>query len=80
MSRQAPLDVARILAAEYGHELEPINYIRGVAMSGRIRLHELAPSGTDPSASIAAVVDPLVTLDSLAEVRAADGSVHAGFV
>jgi rhamnogalacturonyl hydrolase YesR len=67
------------LASEYGQELEPINYIRGVAISGRLRLHGFAPFGADPAASIVEVVDPLITPDSLADVRAADGSVHAGF-
>lgn len=80
MPTSPPLEVARILAAEYGHELAPVNYIRGVAMSGRLRLHRLAPSGTDPAPSIAKTVDPLITPGGLAETRAADGSVQAGFL
>jgi len=80
MPSPSPLEVARVLAREYGQELEPINYIRGVAMSGRLRLHLLTPSDLDPAPSIVAIVKPLIPPDSLANVRAADGSVHAGFV
>ena len=30
----SPLDLARILAQEYGHPIDPLNYILGVAVSG----------------------------------------------
>lgn len=76
----APIEVARVLAAEYGDVLEPANYIRGVAISGRLRLHRLAPGETDPAAAIAEAVAPSVTPEALAALRAADGSVHAGYL
>ena len=68
------------MAAEYGEVLEPVNYIRGVAISGRLRLHRLDPATPDPAPSIAEVVGRLLSPESLAELARADGSVHAGFV
>ena len=46
--RARPLEVARILAAVYGHELEPVIYTQGVAVSGRMRLAELDAESEDP--------------------------------
>ena len=76
----APIEVAGVLAAEYGDVLEPANYIRGVAISGRLRLHRLAPDGTDPAAAIAETVARSVTPEALAALQGVDGSVHAGYV
>ena len=76
----APIGLARVLAAEYGDVLEPANYIRGVAISGRLRLHRLAPDGNDPAAGIAETVALLVTPEALEALRGVDGSVHAGYV
>ena len=78
-SRSA-LEVAHILANEYGHILEPTNYVRGVAMSGRLRLHALDDGYPDPSADLAAIVDPLLTDESFHTLSTSDGSKHAGFV
>ena len=78
-SRNA-LEVAHILANEYGHILEPTNYVRGVAMSGRLRLHTLDDGYPDPSADLAAIVDPLLTDESFHTLGTSDGSKHAGFV
>jgi rhamnogalacturonyl hydrolase YesR len=36
-----PLEVAAVLAAKYGHALDPLNYTQGVAISGRLRLDQL---------------------------------------
>ncbi len=55
---RTPVEVARILAAVYGHELEPVIYTQGVAVSGRMRLAELDPESADPAAEIAAMVAP----------------------
>ena len=60
--------------------LEPVNYIRGVAMSGRLRLQQLAPDRPDPAPEMADLVEPLLAPGSLAQIAQADGSVHAGFV
>jgi rhamnogalacturonyl hydrolase YesR len=40
--RRSPRDVARILAAHYGHKLPDVVYIPAVALIGRIRLGEVA--------------------------------------
>ncbi len=43
-----PIDVALSLAVHYGHNLErPVMYTQGVALSGRLRLHELLPENLD---------------------------------
>lgn len=80
MADGPPLDLARVLAREYGHELAPVNYVRGVAISGRLRLHALAPESADPAPAIAEAVAPHVTPAALATLRDADGAVHAGYV
>jgi len=79
MARQ-PIAVARILAAEYGDVLEPANYVRGVALSGRLRLFALAPDGADPAPAIAALVAPSVEAAAFDRVGAADGAVHSAYV
>ncbi len=58
---RSPLDVARILAGVYGHELDPVIYTQGVAVSGRLRLAQLDPDGDDPSADIEAIVAPYMS-------------------
>lgn len=80
VSSRSPLELAAIVAAEYGDVLEPVNYIRGVAMSGRLRLQRLAPDRPDPAPAMADLVEPLLEPGSLAQIAQADGSVHAGFV
>ena len=50
------LDVARILASVYGHELDPVNYTQGVGISGRLRLAELDPEAESPAGETAALV------------------------
>ena len=58
---RSPLAVARILAGVYGHELDPVIYTQGVAVSGRLRLAQLDPDGTDPSADIEAIAAPYMS-------------------
>lgn len=57
---RAPLAVARILAAAYGYQLDPVVYTQGVAVSGRLRLAPLDTEGADPTPSIVALVEPYV--------------------
>ncbi|MCH8222877.1 MAG: glycoside hydrolase family 88 protein [Chloroflexi bacterium] len=79
--RERPvLDVARALAGEYGAVLEPINYVRGVAMSGRLRLAGIDPEYRSPAADLRAAVDGLITDETFALMEQSDGSVHAGLV
>src|SRR5215510_6117942 len=58
---RAPLQVARSLAAVYGHTLEPVVYTQGVAISGRLRLSRLDPTYEDPVPGIVRLVEPYVS-------------------
>ena len=53
---RTPIETARILAAAYGHVLNPVIYTQGVALSGRLRLFELDPDGESPVADIERMV------------------------
>jgi unsaturated rhamnogalacturonyl hydrolase len=54
-----PLQTAQRLAKVYGYKLEaPVVYTQGVALSGRLRLHELEPAGEGPAREIEAIVAP----------------------
>ena len=53
---RTPIEAARILAAAYGHILNPVIYTQGVALSGRLRLFELDPDGESPVADIERMV------------------------
>ena len=58
---RSPLAVARVLADVYGHQLDPVIYTQGVAVSGRLRLAQLDPDGDDPAADIEAIVAPYMS-------------------
>lgn len=63
---RTPLDAARLLGSVYGHALGPINYVQGVAISGRLRLAKLDPSGEDPVPDIIQAVEgPMGEVDGL---------------
>ena len=47
--QRSKVEVAQVLAAAYGHSLDPVVYTQGVPISGRLRLAELEPGGGDPS-------------------------------
>ena len=70
---RSPLQVARSLAAVYGHTLEPVVYTQGMAISGRLRLSRLDPTYADPVPSIVRLVEPYVS----GEVRMFDASASA---
>ena len=54
---KSAVEVAVQLSKYYGYKLErPVVYTQGVALSGRLRLHELRPDLPDPSAEIAGMV------------------------
>ncbi len=63
--QRSRIEIARILAAAYGHSFDPAVYTQGVPISGRLRLAELDPSGGDPSLGIASLLSEF-----------ADGSAH----
>ncbi|MDE0140360.1 MAG: glycoside hydrolase family 88 protein [Caldilineaceae bacterium] len=58
---RSPLEAARILAGVYGHELDPVIYTQGVAVSGRLRLAQLDTEYADPSDGIADMVAPYMS-------------------
>jgi len=61
-SSRSPLETAEILGDRYGYKLdEPVNYVQGVAISGRLRLHSLTDSTPNPSKQIASFVNFLTT-------------------
>ena len=57
---RTPLEVARVLAAAYGHSFDPVVYTQGVPISGRLRLAQLDPEGEDPAPAIAELLDDFV--------------------
>ncbi len=63
----SPIDHAINLATHYGHKLaRPVVYTQGVALSGRLRLHDLLPESVDPATEIASLVSGYV--DNPAEI------------
>ncbi len=58
--QRSPVEIARILAAAYGHSFDPIVYTQGVPISGRLRLAALDPEGEDPASEIAELLKPFV--------------------
>src|SRR5215831_8236456 len=67
---RTPLQIARSLAAVYGHTLAPVVYTQGMAITGRLRLARLDPTYEDPVPSIVRLVEPYVS----GEVRMFDAS------
>ena len=53
---RSKIEVARIMAAAYGHSFNPIVYTQGVPISGRLRLAELDPTSGDPSPDIVSLL------------------------
>ena len=78
---RTPIETARILAAAYGHKLNPVIYTQGVALSGRLRLHELDPEGESPVEDIERMVKGYA-VSSITEVFGEDsgGANLAGIV
>src|SRR5262249_48189511 len=58
---RTPLQIARSLAAVYGHTLAPVVYTQGMALTGRLRLARLDPTYEDPVPSIVRLVEPYVS-------------------
>ena len=53
---RSPLEIGRILAGRYGHALDPVNYMQGVGISGRLRLAALDDGGNDPTSEITELI------------------------
>ncbi len=76
---RTPLEIGRILAARYGHALDPVNYTQGVGISGRLRLAELDPGGTNPTQEIAELIAPIAANPD-AYLEGAGGAALTGMV
>ena len=74
-----PLELARVLAAQYGHALDPVNYTQGVGISGRLRLAALDDGSVNPAAEIAELIAPIAA-DPPAFLAEAGGAALAGVV
>ena len=77
--RRTPIEIARILAGRYGHELDPVNYTQGVGISGRLRLAAIDPSYNTPTDEIARLIEPIAA-DPAAFLSDAGGAALAGVV
>jgi rhamnogalacturonyl hydrolase YesR len=58
---RSQLEIASILASVYGHKLEPVVYTQGVAISGRLRLAQLAPGSGNLIRDVAPVVEAFLS-------------------
>ena len=58
--QRSNIEIARVLAAAYGHSFDPVVYTQGVPISGRLRLAELDPDGGDPAPDIVALLQEFV--------------------
>ena len=74
------LEVANDLAQTYGHQLDPVNYTQGVGISGRLRLHQLDPSGPSPVNDIVRLVEPYVSGETPMFSQSPGGANLAGLV
>jgi rhamnogalacturonyl hydrolase YesR len=74
---RTPLEVARQLAEHYGHEMETVEYIRAVALIGRLRLGELTGDRA-PLDDVERIVAPFARGEKPALGPRASGSAFAG--
>ena len=51
------IEIARTLAAAYGHTFDPVVYTQGVPISGRLRLYQLEPSADNPVTAVANLLE-----------------------
>ena len=58
--QRSPIEIGRVLAAAYGHSLDPVVYTQGVPISGRLRLARLEPEGNDPTPGIVSLLSLFV--------------------
>ncbi len=58
--QRSTLEIARTLAAAYGHSFDPVVYTQGVPISGRLRLAELDPDGGNPAPGIVELLSAFV--------------------
>jgi len=77
---RSPLDVAELMASQYGYSLDPVVYTQGVAISGRLRVAELTGSVENTSADVVAAMEPLLQAQDGIVADGAGGSALAGLV
>lgn len=77
--RRDVIDVARLLAGQYGYTLDPLVYTQGVAISGRLRVAQLDAMLEETAADIVRLVEPLVT-DADTVLEGSGGQHLAGLV
>jgi rhamnogalacturonyl hydrolase YesR len=76
---RSPMDVAGLLAGQYGYTLDPLVYTQGVAISGRLRVAELVGDLEQTAKSITTLVEPL-TSDVESTLEGTAGQHLAGLV
>ncbi|MCH7801106.1 MAG: glycoside hydrolase family 88 protein [Chloroflexi bacterium] len=76
---RSPLDVAKLLAGNYGYTLDPLVYTQGVGISGRLRVGELDGALTETATDIVPMVEPLAA-DIESTLQDASGQHLAGLV
>ena len=76
---RSPLDVAKLLAGQYGYTLDPLVYTQGVGISGRLRVAELDGNLPETATAIVTLVEPL-TADIGSTLKDARGQHLAGLV
>lgn len=58
--QRSRVEIARVLAAAYGHSFDPVVYTQGVPISGRLRLAELDTDGENPAPDIVGLLREFV--------------------
>ena len=77
---RTPLEVAQLLAREYGHTLDPVLAAEGVGISARLRLARLVDSLEETSADVVRLVEPLVSARSGIVADGVGAPILAGLV
>ena len=80
MEFMKPIALAGILNNVYGKTFEPVNYVRGVPISGRLRLAQVLGTQEDVTFDVKRIVDPLINDFDVRSYIGKDGSVLSGFL
>ena len=60
MEFMKPIALAGIFNNVYGKTFEPVNYVRGVPLSGQLRLARMLGNQEDTALAVKRLVDPLI--------------------
>ena len=80
MECMEPIALAGILKNVYGKTFEPVNYVRGVPLSGQLRLAHMLGNQEDTALAVKRLVDPLINDFDVNSYIGMDGSVLSGFL